>query len=223
MATNNSLNINLSGQTGSGNIVGATAPTISNPTVSTGSFTSPSITTPTIANPTVSDGTFTDAILTDPVITGGNLAQPTIEQPKIIGVVTNSTAAAGDVGQIISSVVVSGSAVSLASEEVTPITSISLTAGDWDIWGNVTFISAPESNAIVQTGWIATNNTTKPDGAYYAQLVAGGSALLGYNGFCVPSIPLQLATTTTVYLMCWTEFSGGTPQAYGGIYARRRR
>jgi hypothetical protein len=54
---------------------------------------------------------------------------------QIPGTATNDDAAAGKLGEIISSNIVVGSAVSLTTNTPANITSLSLTAGDWDVWG----------------------------------------------------------------------------------------
>ena len=53
----------------------------------------------------------------------------------LAGVTTNSNAAAGIVGEYISSSIASGSAVSLTTGVSANVTSISLTAGDWEVYG----------------------------------------------------------------------------------------
>src|SRR5690349_16625741 len=54
---------------------------------------------------------------------------------SLAGTATNDDAAAGKIGEYIESEVLSGSAVSLTTNTAANITSISLTAGDWDVWG----------------------------------------------------------------------------------------
>jgi len=57
----------------------------------------------------------------------------------ILGTTTNNNASAGYVGEFVSSEVLIGSAVSISANTATDLTSISLTAGDWDVWANVGF------------------------------------------------------------------------------------
>ena len=113
--TNNSVNVSLVGQTGTGSFVGATSPTIATPT-----FTG----TPALTIPSVTFSTTTG----------------------IVGTTTNNNAAAGSVGEFVSSIVLGAAAVSLTTNVSANITSlVSLSAGDWDIWGS---------------GWLTVGATT---------------------------------------------------------------
>jgi len=51
----------------------------------------------------------------------------------LIGTTTNDNAAAGQVGEYVSSTITGGASVALTPGVATNITSISLTAGDWDV------------------------------------------------------------------------------------------
>jgi hypothetical protein len=145
----------------------------------------------------------------------------------IIGTTTNDSAAAGSVGEYVESVLGSGSAVSLSNGTGTNITSISLTAGDWDFWGqyNVTFNSttvytrqggqiSTTSGTIVSTGSAApTNDVTHPS------VTSGGEILFNPIGMG----RISLSGTTTLYLNTRCFFSVSTATAYGFLAARRRR
>ena len=62
----------------------------------------------------------------------GLFSSETIVTPNLVGVTSASNAAAGSVGEIISALVAVGSPVSLVNATAKNVTSISLTAGDWD-------------------------------------------------------------------------------------------
>jgi hypothetical protein len=147
-------------------------------------------------------------------------AQPTINQPNIVGTTTNDSAAAGSVGEFVSSVIASGGAVSLTNGIVKNVTSISLSAGDWDIWGNVTFAFSVGAGFAI--GWTSTTSATLPDSSLYAieETNTGSFSAAGMN---TPGFRVSLAVLTTVYLSAKASFSSGTGTACGGIYARRRR
>jgi hypothetical protein len=141
---------------------------------------------------------------------------------QVNGTVTNDNASAGNVGEFISSNVVSGSAVSVSSGVTANVTSISLTAGDWDVWGNVS--TSNSSNVTGLRGWISTTSATDPtppnNGAYFAfQGATFANNLSGATG----TMRLSLSTTTTVYLSANNSFSTGTGTIYGFIGARRCR
>ncbi|MFA6080751.1 MAG: hypothetical protein WC753_04745 [Candidatus Gracilibacteria bacterium] len=199
MTTNNTVNVGLSGQTGSGSFVGST---------------SPSLTTPTL-------GAATGTSLTFSPTTGG-----------IVGTTTNDNAGAGKVGEYISSVIVSGSAVSMTTLTDKTITSISLTAGDWDVWGEV-YISGNGVTEVYQiVGAISTVDNTIPtvpaDGASFQNIssTAGNNWTIGGSG--VPSLSLSpcrvsLNATTTIYLVASYAFLVSTLDGFGKICARRVR
>lgn len=138
---------------------------------------------------------------------------------------TNDNAAAGLVGELLSSTIASGSAVSLVSGTAKDVTSISLTAGDWDVWGNVAFSVGGTTTMSAALAWISTTSATIPtapnNGAYF-QL---NTTIATGQGPTVPAgrMRLSLASTTTVYLSCLLTFGVSTAAAFGFIGARRVR
>ena len=141
----------------------------------------------------------------------------------IIGTTTNDNAAAGSVGQLISSIIAAGSAVSIGDNLAHNVTSISLTAGDWDVWGNVGVIFSTDGQGLA--GWVSSTSATVPDASLYNYLnLAGGGTLLGpFTGTSVPEQRFSLSASTTVYLSVSAGFASGSASAYGGLYARRVR
>ena len=77
----------------------------------------------------------------------------------IVGDTTGGSAAAGIVGEYVSATVSVGSAVSLSNNVTANVTSMSLSAGDWDVGGLVAF-SAGAGTAT--TGVSAAISTTSP-------------------------------------------------------------
>lgn len=145
---------------------------------------------------------------------------------KVLGTSTNNSAGAGYVGEYISSTILSGSAVSLTTATPANITSISLTAGDWDVTGTVCFLGNAATTVTSLVGWISTTSATQPtapnDGAYYTDQTsrAAGSTIFRAS---VGQIRISLASTTTVYLSCTAAFAINTYSAFGFIGARRVR
>lgn len=135
----------------------------------------------------------------------------------VVGTPTNDSASAGYVGELISSIVLFGSATSLSTGVAKNITSILLPAGDWDVFGNVGF-TGPASTVVNQVGWISSTSATLPDQALRAQNTNSGTG----NGMAVTNV-FQLPSPTTIYLSALSNFSGGTLSVFGYIYARRRR
>lgn len=138
----------------------------------------------------------------------------------IVGTATNNNAASGYVGQIISSVIPSGSSVSFANATVKDLTSIALTAGDWDVYGNIIFIGST-TNITIAIVWINSTSATKPD----PSLLNAIDALVGSQnlGQSAPYYRASLGAPATIYLSGQVNFASGTVNGSGGIYARRIR
>ncbi len=152
----------------------------------------------------------------------GNTA-PTLTQVAfsttsgIIGTTTNNNAAAGSVGEYVESQITTP--VAFSSTISNDVGSISLTAGDWDVWGNIycTF----SGNVTQMQSWINTTSATSPAGIYL-NINNFVAATVSQSANCVMQ-RLSLSGTTTVYLSGNFTFSTGTASAQGYIGARRRR
>jgi hypothetical protein len=171
-------------------------------TTGTGNFvgaTSPTLVTPTLGAATATSIAFSPT-------TGG-----------IIGTTAADNANAGDVGEMISSVIASASGVTFSNGVNHDLTSISLTAGDWDVWGNITYTGTTITSGY---SWINTSSATQPDNSVnnYISPVATSVQL----GVSAPTIRTNISSTTTVYIS-GNVTGTGTLKACGGIYARRRR
>jgi hypothetical protein len=139
---------------------------------------------------------------------------------QIPGTTTNDNAASGKVGEFITA---NATGVSLSNASNANITTISLTAGDWDVSGNVQF---SPSGATVTSASSGISTTT----ATFPALAAGGYAEISValNGsvgtiLVTPTYRISLSGTTTVYLVGEMNFSAGTVTANGYIGARRAR
>lgn len=140
----------------------------------------------------------------------------------MLGVTTNSNAAAGYIGEYISDTVSSGAALSLTTATPLDITSISLTAGDWDVWGTVAFVVSV--NADTLSCGIGSASATLPAATTGARnRLATDSSTAGSSILPTGTTRKSLASTTTVYLVAQADFGGGTVTAYGFIGARRVR
>lgn len=140
----------------------------------------------------------------------------------IFGTPTNDSATAGNVGQITSSLIATGSATSLTTATAKNVTSISLTAGDWDVEGNVNFNLTGATMTASSAGISATSATLPTDGTEVASGVVT-TALTAVNGISLPRKRISIASTTTIYLVASATFTLGTEAAYGAITARRVR
>jgi hypothetical protein len=134
----------------------------------------------------------------------------------IKGIGTNTAAAAGYIGEFLSSTILSAAAIGFTNTVVQNLTSITLTAGDWDVWGNVGF-----SGTTCQTGQAGVSTTTGalPDNAF-TQYING--AATAPARIVVPPHQRFLVSTSTIVYMVGFISGTGTLKGYGGIYARRR-
>lgn len=144
---------------------------------------------------------------------------------QITGTTTNDNAATGIIGEFISANVAAGAAVPLTTTAAANITSISLTAGDWDVRGDFAFTAGGTTTKTSTAVWISAVSATDPgapnSGAYY--LDTNASSVGASEGAPVGMIRVSIAVTTTVYLSTKCTFAASTLSAYGFIGARRVR
>lgn len=169
--------------------------------------TSPTLITPVLGNATATSLTFS------PTTNG------------IVGTTTNNNAIAGRVGEYIStSIPVSGVGINLVDSVAANIGSISLTAGDWDVSGNVYVASSGGGAGFNQFYcWINNASTTLPDLSYVAVIYPATASIMPQGGLVVPPRRYSVAGPTTIYLSVFTGFASGTMKGYGNLQARRVR
>lgn len=202
MATVNQIGLGLSGASGTGSFAGTTSTNLV-------FSTSPTLVTPTIGAASATSITFSST-------TG------------VVGTTTNNDAAAGSVGEFVTAGVVEGSAVGLSTGITSNVTSISLTAGDWDVWGTIGFTGGATTTLRYGIGCI----TTTSGGVTASNLRASIPFGSGISPFAVDSVAIvaaiasqrfSLSGTTTIYITGSAGFSVSTCSAFGTISARRRR
>ncbi len=167
----------------------------------TGSFvgsTSPSLTTPTLGAATATSVTFNPS-------TGGP-----------VGTTASNNASAGIVGQIISAAITTP--VSLSTGNPADLTSITLTAGDWDVYGNVSFTTTTATNV---SAWISLTSATLPDASLYNSL--SNTAAMTNIGISVPFFRASVSGNTSVFISAQATFATSTCTMIGTIFARRAR
>jgi hypothetical protein len=147
----------------------------------------------------------------------------------VIGTTTNDNAAAGSVGELLSAIVLVGSAVSVTANVSANIVTLSLTAGDWDVWGEL-WLDGDNSTIItrVLASITLTSSTIASVPAVDSTFcdVFGSTSTIG--SFSAPAFPtgacrISVASTTNVYLVANVGFTISTATAYGKILARRVR
>lgn len=141
------------------------------------------------------------------------------------GVTTISDATAGRVGEQKDATAALQS-VSMTTGSTSNITSISLTAGDWEVNGIV--YALPAATTVVNYG-VASLGTTSATlnqavGQFASNEFAG--AVLTNNAYVsltIPNTRFNVSSTTTVYLASQWGFTTSTLTCGGSIHARRVR
>jgi hypothetical protein len=135
------------------------------------------------------------------------------------GTATNDNANAGAIGEFVESLAADGSVGSWTTNVSKNITSISLTAGDWDVEGVVSFAAASITGTNCLGGMSTTTATNGPVPSEMPTVpTTSGSVRLALT-----RQRFSLSSTSTVFLVGRIVFSAGTPTAGGYISARRVR
>jgi hypothetical protein len=129
----------------------------------------------------------------------------------IAGSTNGSSAASGYVGQTVTA----GATVPITSGVTATITTLSLPAGDWDIFGTV-FVNSANLVSFI----CAANTSTTIVGSNGIYLNSGS---MGPISLPIPFTPTVVGSTTTIYLLVNCGYTSGSPTATGNIYARRVR
>lgn len=158
-------------------------------------------------------GTISGTTVTTTIAIGGQLPATS----------TNDSANAGKLGEYMTSTVTSGAAVGLTSATVKQITNVSVTAGDWDIAGQVNITGV--STTIVQYMQQGSNSvsTALPALGSYSSILLGATITTADPGNLIPTTRFSVSTTTSIYLVTKVGFTVSTLTAYGTIRARRAR
>lgn len=155
------------------------------------------------------------ALLNDDVTFTSVTFSPTTK--GIVGTTTNDDAAASYVGEFMNSDV---NTVAITTATDTDVTSLSLTAGDWDVWGNIlTEPAATTTQTIVSCG-ITTTSATMPSNYSISAATFAASTAKSENA---PTVRMSLSATTTVYLVANVTYATSTLTIAGSLNARRVR
>ena len=125
------------------------------------------------------------------------------------GVTDGSDAAAGRIGEYLTA---SASGVALATGVVANVVSLDLTAGDWDVSGNVQFSAPSGTYTLFGAGIIGIDTFIR------ATFPAGSIT----EGISPAPQRYNVTATTTVWLLAIASFSASVTAA-GTIQARRMR
>lgn len=135
-----------------------------------------------------------------------------------VGDVTGGSAGAGLIGEYQAA---TASSLTLTNGTATNLTSVSLTAGDWDVSGvGLSTISGGSSITAQEVG-ISTTSATF--GAFGTNTSVSGTTVAGSGQtMATPTVRINVSVTTTVYLVMANFFSAGTSTANAGLIRARR-
>lgn len=178
----------------------------------------------TLSMGAVSDGQFLKRSSTNVVGSG-------VTSADVSGTTTNDSAATGYIGEYVEGVVAEASKISLTTNTVANLTSISLTAGDWDVTALSEFQTGTGTNITILLGDLSTSTGSPPTldttAGRLSTLTFGSSGLVMTNGLDIsvvnPVYRFSLSSTTTIYLHVRGNFTVSTLKAWGILRARRVR
>lgn len=133
-----------------------------------------------------------------------------------VGITGATNATAGNLGEVITA---TGSAVAITTATQTNVTSISLTAGDWLVYGMVKSNPAAGTTVTEVAGGVSTTTATLP--TIYAATGTGGATIA--TGPTVPCTRINVSGTTTVYLVARIAYAVSTCTVSGTISGVRIR
>lgn len=165
--------------------------------------------------------TFDGTTVTVPALTATAAITPS-QTAGIVGTTTNNNANAGSFGEAVRSY--QGVTNFPTSTQWGDLTSISLTAGDWDV--SSVILAGANGATVVEwrTGISATSGNSS------AGLTAGDNqanclppTATANSSMTIPCFRVSISSTTTYYLKYFADYSVATPQALGRLSARRVR
>lgn len=152
-------------------------------------------------------------------IGGNNVAIIPSTTLGIQGTTSADNANPGAVGEVLSATGTSG----LASGVVGGLASVTLTPGDWDVWGSINYITPVGVTPLVLYAAVGPVATSLPSPNEYTQLAVSFTPSSG-QVMASPHVRFNVSTNTTVFAIASAAFTGGSAMtAQGFISARRTR
>jgi hypothetical protein len=144
------------------------------------------------------------------------------------GTATNDSAAAGEIGEYVESDIASGSAIAAGATTVGKnLTSISLTAGDWDVSASIVWVPAATTVLSAWSGSLSTTTGTADitKGRFAITTLQTGITGAGNaaESTTIPPARFSLSGTTTIFIVGTATYTTSTLSMYGIIHARRVR
>lgn len=149
---------------------------------------------------------------------------------QVLGTATNDNAPAGCIGEYIEADVAVGAMIAMTSATPLNLASISLTAGDWDVWvdarfkgGTTTVVNFLQICLSIVSATLNTGNGRNRIFPYFTGTAFAFSTV--ENTVDVPLGPFRMSlnATTTVYAVANSSFGTSTCNVFGKMRARRVR
>lgn len=152
-------------------------------------------------------------------ITGGTISGVNISSSTMTGQTSGAAVAAGKVGEKIESIIASGSAVGLTTNVAANVTSITITAGYWEVFGYVGFINGGTTASTYIAGSMATTSAVQSSDGFLLGGIGGGIA--GQLSAALPVTIFNVTTNTQIFLVATSQFTISTQSAFGRLTAIR--
>jgi hypothetical protein len=139
------------------------------------------------------------------------------------GIRTGANAAAGQVGEYMS---IDGAAITPVSGTGITLTSLNLTAGDWDVRGEIFLFTLAATTAVNYIGANLTLTNNAMDQVFSTatfNMITSLSAQGNNHSFPIGITRVNVSTTTRVYLVGQSNFTGTGLTLAGSMAARRMR
>lgn len=148
----------------------------------------------------------------------------TVNGIAYLGTATNDNAASGMIGEYMTHQTVTGSSVSLTTNTTANVDSLTLTAGDWDVYGVVDFTFGATTSYTYAAGGVSSTSATLVADQGFAHTTPA-EVPVNTNDQSYPIAPTRFSVSgsTKVYLVARSTFTVSTLKAYGTISARRAR
>lgn len=137
----------------------------------------------------------------------------------LVGDVSGGNATAGNIGELLHAEVLTSSPVSIGTATYTNICTITLTPGDWLVWGN--FEGNPSVSCTLMVSSINNVSATPTDHAF--NLLISSTINFGTSAGALASRRFSVAVNTQLWLIGRIDFTSGTATASGFISALRTR
>lgn len=141
----------------------------------------------------------------------GNLTNCTLPTASIATITSGTAPAAGVLGEVITSGLITGAAISTATN--TNITSISLSAGSWLVFGSLGAVAATGTTTAFTAAGISLTSATLPAKGMVAEIGAAAASLT--PGVCCPNLIVNVSGATTVFLVANISYAVSTLTASG--------